>query len=213
MYLSDRDLAWAIETGRLIVDPPPERIDATSLDLHLGPTDGARIWDIESFLEHEQDAGRDRPELRVGAYKIGTFGNKYLVPPPEYVSAPNQLVGLRGNEIIVKPRGFNLWPTQEVVGTPKRNADLICFVDGKSTKARAGMVVHLTAPTIHSTWEGNVTLEIANLGPFDLVFKAGDAVAQLTVSKITSAPDKGVDSVSMTYGQSGVHGRDIHRSL
>lgn len=25
MYLSDRDLAWAIKTGRLIVEPPPIR--------------------------------------------------------------------------------------------------------------------------------------------------------------------------------------------
>jgi len=70
------------------------------------------------------------------------------------------------------------------------------------------MVVHLTAPTIHSTWTGNVVLEIVNLGPFDLVFHEGDAVAQLTVCRISSPPDKAVDGTSLTYGQTGVYGRD-----
>jgi dCTP deaminase len=98
----------------------------------------------------------------------------------------------------------------EEVGTPKVNADLICFVDGKSTKARSGMIVHLTAPTIHSTWTGNVVLEIVNLGPFDLVFHQGDAVAQLTVCKISSPPAKGVEGTSLTHGQTGVYGKEAH---
>jgi dCTP deaminase len=208
MYLSDRDLAWAIETGRLIVDPPPARIDATSLDLHLGRIDDAKIWDIQRFAGDMRDSGKPRPELHVGQYKIGKFGPRYLVPPPAFDEQHPQLVMRRGNEIIVRPLGFLLWPTTEKIGTPEANADVICFVDGKSTKARTGMIVHLTAPTIHSTWTGNVTLEIVNLGPFDLVFKEGDAVAQLTVARITSPPDKGVSGTSATYGQTGVHGKD-----
>ena len=207
MYLSDRDLAWAIETGRLTVDPRPERIDATSLDLHLGTVEDAKIWDIQRFTEDLQASGKSRPELHVGRYKIGVFGPKYLKSPPQYNDRATDLVLRRGDEVILRPLGFMLWPTREIVGTPKDNADVICFVDGKSTKARTGMVVHLTAPTIHSTWTGNVVLEIVNLGPFDLVFQEGDAVAQLTVCRITSPPNKGVEGVSATYGQTAVYGR------
>jgi deoxycytidine triphosphate deaminase len=36
MYLSDRDLKFAVETGQLIVDPAPIEFDTTSIDLHLG---------------------------------------------------------------------------------------------------------------------------------------------------------------------------------
>jgi dCTP deaminase len=208
MYLSDRDLAWAIETCRLTIDPPPKKIDATSIDLHLGKLSDVRIWDIETYKRDEEGSGRERPELVVGKYKIGVFGPRYQIPPPEYSADLNQLVGKRGRQIVVKRGGFVLWPTEEIVGTPSKNADLICFVDGKSMKARAGMVVHLTAPTIHSTWKGNVILEIANFGPFDLVFQEGDAVAQLTVAKITSPPDKGVEGTSASYGQTQPHGRD-----
>jgi hypothetical protein len=52
------------------------------------------------------------------------------------------------------------------VGTPAVNPALICFVDGKSTRSRTGILVHLTAPTIHAGWSGKITLEIANVGPF-----------------------------------------------
>jgi dCTP deaminase len=209
MYLSDRDLARAISDGQLIFDPAPKTIDPTSIDLHLGKIDDVRIWDIAAFTEHEEGSGRDRPELNIGNYKIGKFGRKYLIPPPTYLKDAKQLVGMRhGSEVIVKPCGFVLWPTNELVGTPSKNAKLICFVDGKSTKARAGMVVHLTAPTIHSTWTGNITLEIANFGPFDLVFRPGDAVAQLTVAMITNPPEKGMDGTSATHGQTKPYGKD-----
>lgn len=209
MYLSDRDLAEAIASGRLIFQPPPTVIDPTSIDLHLGGLDDVKIWDIDGYRDHEEGSGRVRPELNIGSYKIGKFGRRYQVRPPEYLPDSNQLVGIRSEcEVVVKPCGFLLWQTKEIVGTPPKDADLICFVDGKSTKARAGMVVHLTAPTIHSTWAGNVTLEIANFGPFDLVFRPGDAVAQLTVARITGPPAKGMDGTSTTYGQTGPHGRD-----
>ncbi|MEX2560780.1 MAG: hypothetical protein WD403_12740 [Pirellulales bacterium] len=116
-------------------------------------------------------------------------------------------MGRRGEQIILKHGGFMLWQTLEVVGTnPDKNADLICFVDGKSTRARAGILVHLTAPTIHTTWNGKITLELANLGPFDIVLEANDVIAQLTVAKVTSPPSKDVRGDSSTYGQLDVTG-------
>ena len=208
MFLSDRDLAWAIDTGRLIVEPRPESIDTTSLDLHLGKIEDAKIWDIERFAKSRDASGKPRPELHVGKYKFDRFAREYTVAPPEYSDTADFLVMRRGSEIVVRPFGFLLWPTIEKVGTPEVNADLICFVEGKSTKARTGMVVHLTAPTIHSTWAGNIVLEIVNLGPFDLVFHQGDAIAQLTACEITSPPHKSVKGTSLTFGQRGVHGSD-----
>jgi dCTP deaminase len=104
----------------------------------------------------------------------------------------------QGDEIIVRPFGFLLWATLEEVGTPtvdiavkklQRHPELICFVNAKSTKARTGLIVHFTAPTIHAGWAGHITLEISNLGPFTFILKEGDALAQLTVATISSAPD------------------------
>jgi len=208
MYLSDRDLAWAIETGKLIVDPRPEKIDASSIDLHLDSVGEAKIWDVEEYVRHTSNAGMG-PEIRIGTYTYTGFSGDYLVPPKEYDSKnTNQRVFRRGKQIIVKPLGFLLWQTREVVGTPPENADLICFVDGKSTRARAGIVVHLTAPTIHTSWKGKITLEICNFGPFDLVLEEGDAIAQIIVAKVTSSPQMGICKTnSNTYDQNAVTGK------
>lgn len=81
-------------------------------------------------------------------------------------------------------------------------------MNAKSTRARTGLVVHFTAPTIHANWDGNVTLEIANLGPFTFVLKEGDPLAQLTVATISSAPDLSLKtSRSKTQGQTDPSGR------
>lgn len=208
MFLSDRDLHWAIDCGKLVFKPTPEKIDATSIDLHLDAIEHARIWDIERFAKREVAAGRDRPELRIGRYNLGDFGGEFLVAPPTYSPDPRQFVGRRGDQIVLKQSGFMLWQTLEVVGTnADKNADLICFVDGKSTRARAGILVHLTAPTIHTTWSGKITLEIVNLGPFDVVLEANDVIAQLTVAKVTSPPSRDVRAESATFGQTNVTGQ------
>jgi dCTP deaminase len=81
-------------------------------------------------------------------------------------------------------------------------------VDGKSTRARTGILVHLTAPTIHAGWSGKIVLEIANLGPFHFVLREDDVIAQLTVATVSSPPDLSLRvEESVTAGQAHVHGR------
>lgn len=201
MYLSDRDLEWAIACKRLIISPPPQKIDATSIDLHLDSVEKAMVWDVESYSSDSQDAGHEPKELRTSKINYKKFSLKYLNPVP---TDQNQPVFRRHNQIIIKPGGFVLWQTHEVVGTPEENAELICFVDGKSTRARTGLVVHLTAPTIHAGWSGKITLEIVNLGPFHLIMQEfEDVIAQLTVARITSTPAEKMKN-SVTYGQTDV---------
>lgn len=198
MYLSNRELRDAIESGRLIVRPKPAEYDPTSIDLHLDKISEAKVWDVESFAKGQKAAGIPKPELWLGSFEYRAFGGTYLVSPP---TDPDAAVYRRGQEIVVKPGGFLLWQTREEVGTPEDGADLICFVNAKSTKARTGIMVHLTAPTIHAGWSGTVTLEIVNLGPFHFVLKAGDSIAQLTVAQITSAPDESLKTGFSTQGQ------------
>jgi dCTP deaminase len=94
------------------------------------------------------------------------------------------------------------------VGTPDEGAQLICFVDGKSTKARTGILVHFTAPTIHAGWHGNIVLEIANLGPFTFVLQEDDVIAQVTVATISSIPERTQkEAGSQTLGQANVKGQ------
>ena len=197
---------------------PPKGYDETAIDLHLGPIDNAKIWDLGSLAASDAARGVARPgeppEIHLGGFDFRTMAAGHLKPVPEGESDGEgrpRLVYRRANEMIVRRLGFLLWTTRERVGTPEidpaslatqRHPELICFVNAKSTKARTGLIVHFTAPTIHAGWTGHVTLEISNLGPFTLVLKGGDALAQLTVATISSAPDMELKiGRSQTQGQ------------
>jgi dCTP deaminase len=215
MFLSNRDIRWAIDCQQLIVDPRPETFgmgyDETSIDLHLDDVKEAYVWDVEAFAKDQARAGGRGPELHLGRFQWGEFSERYLVAAPEDADDDatrlKQLVCRRGRQVIVKPAGFVLWTTKERVGTPVINPRLISFVNARSTRARTGLVVHMTAPTIHAGWEGKVTLEIANHGPFHFVLEENDVIAQLTVAQITSTPDLRLkQATSQTAGQSHVTG-------
>lgn len=213
MYLSDRDLQWALERKTLIVQPPegesPAKVDPTSIDLRLDKADEAKIWDLAALERSHNKTGIKEGELRLGDFNYGEFSEEYLISPPAYNKVKrDDPVCRRGEEIIIRPGGFLLWQTKEKIGTPKHNPQYICFIDGKSTRARTGILVHLTAPTIHAGWVGNVVLEIANVGPFTFVLCENDVIAQLTVAMISSSPYRThLEAGSATFGQDNVKGR------
>lgn len=68
---------------------------------------------------------------------------------------------------------------------------LAARVEGKSSMARAGLLVHFTAPTIHAGWEGHITLEIKNLGPRPILLRAGLAICQLILERVDGIPQGG----------------------
>jgi len=212
MFLSDRDLKWAITKGDLLVIPYPPKIGPSSIDLRLDKADEAKIWNIPKFKEDNRIKGHgNAPELRIGTFDYKNFADEFMCSPPNVKPGDDNpgLVLRRGEEIIVKPYGFVVWQTKERVGTPEEGSQLICFVDGTSTRARTGILVHLTAPTIHAAWgPWPITLEIANLGPFHFVLKENDVIAQITVAKISSTPEKSMREVgSATVGQTHVTGQ------
>ena len=215
MYLSDVDLRQAVQCGDLIVKPlPDEEIGATSIDLHLDSVEQAQVWDLEAIAKHNKDMGHPPKELHVARMNYATVSRQFMIPPPHKDDATeDDLVFRRDNAIILRPYGFVVWQTKEIAGTPEQDPRYICFINGKSTRARTGLVVHLTAPTIHAGWSGNITLEMTNVGPLDLVLFEGDAVAQLTVARLSWPPSLDVKLYeSATHGQTCVHGADSNTS-
>lgn len=206
MYLSNRDLKYAVETGLLVVDPPPEKYDLTGIDLHLDVIGEAKVWDVERFEADERKKGRQPATLSTGLEDYKRFAAKYAVDVPSESEAGGAKVYRSGDRLVMLPGGFALWQTREIVGTREDYARYICFINGKSSRARTGLVVHLTAPTIHAGWWGKVTLELANLGPFRLALAEGDAVAQIVVAAVTSPPEKTKAARGIAPGQQAVTG-------
>ena len=102
------------------------------------------------------------------------------------------------------PDKFVLGITREYVELPRRSK-IAARVEGRSTLARLGLVVHLTAPTIHAGFSGNIVLEMYNLGKFKLILRPGRlAICQLIFERLGQAPTGAINTGFQN--QSGVSG-------
>jgi dCTP deaminase len=64
-------------------------------------------------------------------------------------------------------------------------------VEGRSSLARCGILIHFTAPTIHADFSGTITLEITNLGPLNFLLYPGMFVCQLIIEEVKGLPYPG----------------------
>jgi dCTP deaminase len=76
-------------------------------------------------------------------------------------------------------------------------------VEGKSSLARCGILIHFTAPTIHAGFNGTITLEIINLGPVRFLLTPGLFICQLIIEEIQGAP---ANAPNQFRGQTGAAG-------
>ncbi len=101
----------------------------------------------------------------------------------------------------LEPPCFVLGRTHEFVELPifrDRRTCLAARIEGKSSRARFGILVHFTAPTVHPGFKGTLTLEMINLGPASFILRPGMAIAQLIVEEARGCP---IENPSQFQGQ------------
>ncbi len=97
----------------------------------------------------------------------------------------------------LRPREFMLGFTLEELSVP---GWLAANVQGKSSLARAGLAVHITAPHINPGFIARITLELYNHGPWNLELIPGkDLVCQVIFYKLSSPVSKKVINAFGTY--------------
>jgi dCTP deaminase len=84
----------------------------------------------------------------------------------------------------LKPYKFVLGLTHEWVELPIGKEPLAARIEGKSSRARCGLLVHFTAPTVHAGWRGHLTLEMINLGPCTFTLSPQMPIAQLILEPV-----------------------------
>jgi dCTP deaminase len=91
---------------------------------------------------------------------------------------------------ILRPQRLVLAQTLERVAFPIREGrrSLAARVEGKSSFARCGLLVHFTAPTIHAGFEGTIALELINLGPCDIALYPDSPICQLVIEVVSGMP-------------------------
>jgi dCTP deaminase len=182
MILSDRAMRDAIAQNHLIINPLPadESFHPTAVDLRLA--DQIKVWDED--LVNQQGVAVTLEFDEVSVPKLATFSKDAVFQPD--------------GSYILRPKEFVLGQTMERLGFPL-DGGLAGRVEGRSSLARLGVVVHLTAPTIHADFGGEsgapLTLEIVNLGPFHLTLRPGSSrICQLIVERVEGEPEAGLDS-------------------
>jgi dCTP deaminase len=136
---------------------------------------------IKKFVEDGQISIRprfDEKQLRPLGLRVH-IGESVLIPDTNQIvdlsaAKPKeptfQRLDLRASPLVMKPGDFALASTVESL---KIHQTLACRLDGRSTLARLGLLVHCTSETIDSIHQDfrSIVLEIANVGPFELTIQ------------------------------------------
>ncbi|NIP99115.1 MAG: dCTP deaminase [Nitrospinaceae bacterium] len=174
MILSGEDIHKALTEGRMIIEPVPgeDQIDTTSVDLHLG--EPLWIWNPELT-----GGGNANLKINIEEYDYREFSKQYQVEVPKEP----------GGRYLIQPNRVYLGSTHEKVRFPA-GSKLAGRVEGKSSLARLGLAVHMTAPMIHcGTGLGVITLEMFNHGSFDIEVTPGKTrICQLILEEVSREP-------------------------
>ncbi len=184
--LSNTTIRDYLYAGRITITPPPQLetgdnspYDACSVQLHMA----AKIQEPKKDLKLSFDLSQ----------KPGTLNTT--------IDQIWETFEIRESGYVLEPGKFILAHTQETIGFPQHKDDssgkskvLAGRIEGRSSFARTGLLVHFTAPTIHSGFEGTITLELLNHGPMPLILKPGLAICQLIVETVRGLPTLDIPS-------------------
>ena len=104
---------------------------------------------------------------------------------------------LSAEETLSKRTGFLLPPRKLALAWTrayielKTEARLAARVEGKSSLARLGLVVHMTVPTIHAGFEGRIRLEMMNHGAVQIRLCPGTRICQLIFETTLGTAERG----------------------
>jgi dCTP deaminase len=136
MVLSDRDIRRYLADGRIRIDPPIDetvQLGPCSVDLRLGPV-----------------------------FKLFDYSR---VP---YIDTRAPMLEGMMREVVVEGEGpFILHPGEMVLASTfeslELDDDILARLEGRSSLARLGIIVHGTAGVFEPGWRGKAVLELSNL--------------------------------------------------
>lgn len=200
MILCNTEIHRAIDEKRLIIEPEPyPRLKSTTND-HCP-------YDTHSV------------DLRLANEIVVPSGGQYSYDLSKPGSIAETIKAHSTKEVITDDRPFNLAPSKFVLGKTVEwiglplpdNGSTSCLAarfEGKSSRARFGILVHFTAPTIHPGFSGTITLEIINLGRANILLVPNMYIGQLIIEEVRGVPSP---NPSQFQGQASPEGVVVNR--
>jgi dCTP deaminase len=177
MLLSNTKIREALSDGRLAITPNAHcAYDTTAVNLTLGPIiqvpqkkyPTAVTLGEGNLIQFLNDSS-DRHEI--------TASQPFRLEPQQFLLASTFEVVTLARESERKQE----WDDRPV---------LAARVEGKSSYARLGVLVHFTAPTIHNGFSGVIALEIMNCGPYPILLALRKPICQLLIEEVVGVPDQ-----------------------
>jgi dCTP deaminase len=163
MFLCDIDIRKGIETGAIVIRP-------------FNPK-----------------------QLQMASYDV-ILGNEFQVTDRHStptIDPANKLYPKTRTIRVKDGEAFILHPGESVLGKQKEfigvDHEHLILLSGKSSLARAGLVVHNTAMLFNPGHHFYPTFELVNTNNVPLILRPGMEVAQLMFARLTSKTSKGYD--------------------
>lgn len=150
MRLTDGQIEAYLAAGKIIIDPPPQAEDITgvTVDIRLGN-------EFRVLQDH-------------AAPFIDISGSREDIDRAISQVMSEAIVLNAEQAFFIHPGEFALAVTHEAVTLPD---DMVGWLDGRSSLARLGLMVHVTAHRIDPGWSGQVVLEFYNSGKLPLALR------------------------------------------
>lgn len=164
MRLCDRDIEAWMDNGKLSIEPRPpiERINGATVDVRLG--NGFRVFNGHNAGFIDLSGPKD---------EVGAALDRVM---------SNEIVLREGEAFFLHPSELALAVTLESVTLPN---DLVGWLDGRSSLARLGLMVHVTAHRIDPGWQGRIVLEFYNSGKLPLALRPGMLIGALSFEPLS----------------------------
>jgi dCTP deaminase len=169
MRLCDKDIEQSLRDEQIKILPLPDSsmISGVSVDIRLGN-------EFRVFKDHTV------PYIDLAAPKGEVQQAMNAVMSEEIVIAD-------GEAFFLHPGELALAVTYESVTLPD---NIVGWLDGRSSLARLGLMVHVTAHRIDPGWSGQIVLEFYNSGKLPLALRPKMKIAALNFETMSASAER-----------------------
>jgi dCTP deaminase len=166
MRLCDTDIEQYLDEDKIIITPKPDKsmISGVSVDIRLGN-------EFRVFQDHT-------------APYIDLSGPKADVQKAMSTVMSDEIYIEDSDAFFLHPGELALAVTYESVTLPD---NIVGWLDGRSSLARLGLMVHVTAHRIDPGWSGQIVLEFYNSGKLPLALRPKMKIAALNFETMSSS--------------------------
>jgi dCTP deaminase len=166
MRLCDKDIEQYLDDEVIIIVPKPDSsmVSGVSVDIRLGN-------EFRVFQDHTApyiDLSAPKPEVQRAMNSI--MSDEIHIPD--------------GDAFFLHPGELALAVTYESVTLPD---NIVGWLDGRSSLARLGLMVHVTAHRIDPGWSGQIVLEFYNSGKLPLALRPKMKIAALNFETMSAS--------------------------